>query len=194
DAARPRAGAFLDACLSERVPLSGDRVGGVDASMLCGLGLHEGDVVAYVAQTGAPNAPAGFRTARRVLELAERLRIPVLTLIDTPGAANDAEAERQGVGTAIAELFATVASLTVPATSVVIGEGGSGGALALAAPGRLYAAPDSFFAVIAPEAAAAILHRDRSRAREVAELLALRPCDLVRLGIVRPATPGDGGD
>jgi acetyl-CoA carboxylase carboxyl transferase subunit beta len=184
DPARPRAGAYLDDYFDERAEISGDRVGGTDHGMRCGIGRRGDEVVAYAAQTGSANTPAGFRTARRLVELAERLGLPVLTLIDTPGAANDAEAERAGVGPAIAELFVAMASVTVPVRSVVIGEGGSGGALALAGHDGLSATPDSYFAVMAPEGVAAILHRDATRAREIAPLMCLRPHDLQRLGIV----------
>ena len=98
--------------------------------------------------------------------------------------------QQEGVGTAIAELFCTVASLSVPMTSLVIGEGGSGGALALASPDNLWITPDGYFAVIAPESAAAILEHDPCRAEEVSEDMRLMPQDLVRLGIVRGiATP-----
>ncbi|MGN6189641.1 MAG: carboxyl transferase domain-containing protein [Conexibacter sp.] len=182
---RPRAAAYLGTYFDEDVPLSGDRCGGHDPHMQCGIGLRGEDAVAYVAQTGAANSPAGFRTAIRTLQLAERLRIPVLTLIDTPGACNDAAAEESGIGTAIAQTFAAVAGLRVPVTSLLIGEGGSGGALAIAAPDNLWAVPSSYFSVIAPEGAAAILHRDRTRAPEVAEQQRLAPRDLVELGIVR---------
>jgi acetyl-CoA carboxylase carboxyl transferase subunit beta len=182
---RPRAPAYLGAYFDEDVPFSGDRCGGRDAAMLCGIGLREGRAIAYVAQAGEPNSPAGFRTAIRTLQLADRLRIPVLTLVDTPGACNDAAAEEAGVGTAIAQAFAAVAALRVPITSLLIGEGGSGGALAIAAPDNLWAVPSSYFSVIAPEGAAAILHRDRARAPEVAEQQRLAPRDLVELGVVR---------
>lgn len=131
---RPRAGAYLDAYFDARLPLSGDRCGGTDPGLLCGFGVREGRAVAYVAQCGTATRPAGYRTAARVIRLADRLGVPVLTLIDTPGAANDAEAERAGAGAAIADAFAAVAAARVPVTTLVIGEGGSGGALALAAP------------------------------------------------------------
>lgn len=181
---RPRAGAYLESYFDELAELGGDRVSGRDAGVRCGIGLRDGDAIVYIAQMGGAIVPAGFRTAMRALELAERLRAPVLTLIDTPGAANDADAERQGVGTAIAQTFAAVASATVPVTSLLVGEGGSGGALALAAPANLWAVPSSYFSVIAPEAAAAILHRDRGRAPEVADALRIGPRELVELGVI----------
>ncbi|MFD3533719.1 carboxyl transferase domain-containing protein [Streptomyces sp. NPDC058664] len=183
---RPRAAAYLDAHLTGREELSGDRCGGVDPGMRCGFGrLPDGRTVAYAAQCGTATRPAGFRTAARLVRLAERLGIPVLTLIDTPGAANDPAAEHAGAGPAIADLFAAVASARVPLTSLLIGEGGSGGALALAAPGNLWATPDSYFSVIAPEAAASILKRPPEDAAATADHLRLRPQDLVDLGIVR---------
>lgn len=182
---RPRAAAYLDAYFTHRAALRGDRCGGVDDGMLCGFGLREGRTFAYAAQCGTATRPAGYRTAARLIRLAGRLSIPVLTLVDTPGAANDAEAERAGAGAAIAELFAAVASASVPVTTLVIGEGGSGGALALAAPGRTWVTPDSYFSVIAPELAAAILKRDSGEAEATADQLRLRPQDLVDLGAAR---------
>ncbi|MET7272335.1 carboxyl transferase domain-containing protein [Streptomyces flaveolus] len=195
---RPRATAYLDAYFTHRVALSGDRCGGTDTEgMLCGFGEHAGRTVAYAAQTGTATRPAGFRTAARLIRLADRLGIPVLTLVDTPGAANDAEAERQGAGAAIADLFGAVASARTPVTTLVIGEGGSGGALALAAPGSTWATPDSYFSVIAPELAAAILKRTPTEAEVTADQLRLRPQDLADLGVLRLRTgdqlfPGTG--
>nr|WP_234311795.1 carboxyl transferase domain-containing protein [Streptomyces griseus] len=186
DAERPRAERYLDAYFSHRVALSGDRCGGCDPEgMLCGFGEHSGRTVAYAAQTGAATRPAGYRTAARLIRLADRLGIPVLTLVDTPGAANDAEAERQGAGAAIADLFGAVAAARTPVTTLVIGEGGSGGALALAAPGNTWATPDSYFSVIAPELAAAILKRGPEEVEPTAGQLRLTPQDLVELGMVR---------
>jgi acetyl-CoA carboxylase carboxyl transferase subunit beta len=156
--------------------------------MLCGFGEHEGRTVAYAAQCGTPTRPAGYRTAARLIRLADRLRIPVLTLVDTPGAANDADAERQGVGPAVADLFTAVATARTPVTTLLIGEGGSGGALALAAPDHTWATPDSYFSVIAPELAAAILKRPAHAIRSTADQLTLRPQDLVELGVVRGIT------
>ncbi|GAA1901022.1 carboxyl transferase domain-containing protein [Streptomyces durmitorensis] len=187
---RPHADAYLDAYCTDRAPLRGDRCGGTDPGMLCGFGLREGRTVAYAAQCGTATTPAGYRTAARLVRLAGRLGIPVLTLVDTPGAANGAEAERAGAGAAIADLFAAVATSPVPVTSLVIGEGGSGGALALAAPDNLWATPDSYFSVIAPELATAILKRGPEETRATAEQLRLRPQDLVELGVARGIVPG----
>ncbi|WP_236240882.1 carboxyl transferase domain-containing protein [Streptomyces sp. CC228A] len=182
---RPRADAYLDAYFDRRLPLVGDRCGGTDPGVRCGVGLRDGYGIAYVAQCGTATRPAGYRTATRVVRLADRWGLPVLTLVDTPGAANGTEAERTGAGAAIAELFAAVAEVRVPVTTLVVGEGGSGGALALAAPGNTWATPDSYFSVIAPEPAAAILKRPPQEAPHTAEQLRLRPQDLVELGVVR---------
>ncbi|MGX7827459.1 carboxyl transferase domain-containing protein [Actinokineospora sp. 24-640] len=182
---RPRAAQYLEDYFDLRRPISGDRCGGVDQGMLCGIGLRGRRSVAYAAQTGTATTPAGFRTAARLIRVAERLGLPVLTLVDTPGAANDAAAERAGVGPAIAELFATMSATRVPVTTLVIGEGGSGGALALAAPDRTWITPDAYFSVIAPELSAAILKRPAADVPATAEQLKLRPADLVELGVVR---------
>ncbi|MEU5836812.1 carboxyl transferase domain-containing protein [Streptomyces diacarni] len=182
---RPRAGAYLDAYFGSRAELSGDRCGGVDPGVRCGFGLHEGRALAYAAQCGTPTRPAGYRTVARLIRLASRLGVPVLTLIDTPGAANGPDDERAGAGPALAEVFDAVAAATVPVTSLLIGEGGSGGALALAAPGRLWVTADSYFSVIAPEPAAAILKRTPDRVPETADALRLRPQDAVDLGVAR---------
>ncbi|MGW7055317.1 carboxyl transferase domain-containing protein [Streptomyces sp. NPDC054887] len=182
---RPRADAYLAAYFDQVREIGGDRCGGTDPGMRCGFGLRRGRAVAYAAQCGTATLPAGFRTAARLVRLAGRLGIPVLTLVDTPGAANDEAAERAGAGAAIADLFDAMATVRVPVTTLLIGEGGSGGALALTAPGNLWAASDSYFSVIAPEAAAAILKRTPEQVPETADLLRLRPRDLVELGIAR---------
>jgi acyl-CoA carboxylase subunit beta len=184
-AARPRAAAYLDDYFEIRRAISGDRCGGVDSGMLCGIGLRDGRSIAYAAQTGTANTPAGFRTVARLVRLAERLSLPVLTLIDTPGAAPDPAAERAGLGPALAELFGRFSGASVPVTTLVIGEGGSGGALAMSAPHNTWITPDGYFSVIAPELAAAILKRDPAQIAQTADQLRLRPEDLVGLGVVR---------
>ncbi|MFF4346527.1 carboxyl transferase domain-containing protein [Streptomyces sp. NPDC001530] len=190
---RPRAQAYLDAYFTRRAAISGDRCCGTDDGMLCGFGrAHDGRTIAYAAQCGTATRPAGYRTAARLIRLAGRLGIPVLTLVDTPGAANDADAERQGAGAAIADLFAAVATARTPVTTLVIGEGGSGGALALAAPGNTWATPDSYFSVIAPELAAAILKRTPGDVEATADQLRIRPQDLLRLGVIRGIAENPG--
>ncbi|MFH9132738.1 carboxyl transferase domain-containing protein [Streptomyces sp. NPDC017524] len=186
DPRRPRAEAYLADYFGVRLPLHGDRCGGTDPGLLCGFGLRaDGLPVAYVAQCGTPIRPAGYRAAARTIRLADRLGVPVLTLVDTPGAANDADAERAGAGAAIADAFAAVAGARVPVTTLVIGEGGSGGALALAAPDNTHVTADSYFSVIAPELAAAILKRPPSETGATADQLRLRPQDLLELGFAR---------
>ncbi|GAB2813999.1 carboxyl transferase domain-containing protein [Lentzea nigeriaca] len=182
---RPRAAAYLASYFDWHEPISGDRCGGVDSGVLCGFGQRSGVTVAYAAQCGTATRPAGFRTAARLVRLADRLGVPVLTLVDTPGAANDEPAEKAGVGAAIADMFTAVAAARVPVTTLLIGEGGSGGALAFSAADRMWVTRDSYFAVISPELAVAILKRDSSRVRATAEELRLRPQDLVELGIAR---------
>ncbi|GAA2350527.1 carboxyl transferase domain-containing protein [Saccharopolyspora halophila] len=184
-AERPRAGEYLGVYFDRRFEIGGDRTGGRDEAMICGFGDRGGRTIAFAAQCGTANTPAGFRTAARLIRLADQLGIPVLTLVDTPGAANDAAAERGGIGPAIAEAFSAVAAADVPVTTLVIGEGGSGGALALSAPERTWITSDAYFAVIAPESAAAILKRSEPEVPELAGLLRLRPEDLLELGFVR---------
>ncbi|MGF6941018.1 acetyl-CoA carboxylase carboxyl transferase subunit beta [Streptomyces auratus] len=186
---RPRAEAYLRAYFDDREELSGDRCGGVDPGMRCGFGRRDGRTIAFAAQCGTATRPAGFRTAARLIRLADRFGIPVLTLIGTPGAANDAAAERAGAGAAIADTFGALATARVPVTSLLIGEGGSGGALALAAPDRLWATPDSYFSVIAPELAVAILKREPAQLHDTADQLRIRPQDLLDLGVIRGIAP-----
>jgi acyl-CoA carboxylase subunit beta len=189
---RPHAGAYLQQYFEELAPISGDRAGGADPSMFCGIGIRDGRAIAYAAQSGTANSPAGFRTATRLVKLAERLGIPVLTLIDTPGAASDEIAERAGIGNAIGALMSVLASASVPITSLLIGEGVSGGALALASDDALWAVPSSYFSVLAPESAAAILHPSAASAAETAraaaetaDALKLGAAALVEFGIAR---------
>jgi acetyl-CoA carboxylase alpha subunit len=184
-ASRPRAATYLDDYFDTRRAISGDRAGGVDPGMLCGIGTREGRPIAYAAQTGTANTPAGFRTATRLIRLAERIGLPVLTLVDTPGADGGPAAERAGLGPALAELFGAVTGARVPITTLVIGEGGSGGALAMSSADRTWITPDAYFSVIAPELAAAILKRDPAQVPATAEQLRLRPQDLVELRVVQ---------
>lgn len=185
---RPRSDAYVSDYFDRWIQLRGDRCGGVDPGLLAGFGLHSGRRLAFIAQLGTPTSAAGFRTASRLLKVANRLRTPVLTFVDCPGAANDAAAESGGVGTAIAQLMSDVASCEVPLRTVVVGEGGSGGALALAGD-DMWMSADSYFSVIAPELAAAILKWPRERVRRAADLLHLAPADLIEAGYARGMLP-----
>ena len=189
---RPRAGAYRDAHFAQYAEISGDRCGGIDDGVRCGFGqLPGGGTVAYAAQCGTPTTPAGYRTAARLIRLADRLHTPVLTLVDTPGADNGAEAERAGAGAAIADCFTAIATARVPVTTLLIGEGGSGGALALCSPENMWTTPSGYFSVIAPEMAAAILKRDQQQVHHTADQLRLRPQDLVDLGVARGVVPAE---
>jgi len=182
---RARADLWLAGYFEQTIEIRGDRCGGVDPGLRCGFGRRHGATIAYVAQTGERTTPAGFRTATRLLGLAARFRLPVLTLIDTPGAAADPADEAAGVGSAIAELFVAMASSQIPVTSVVIGEGVSGGALALASPNDLWIAQDGYLAVTAPELASSILKLGTDSVPQVATWLRLTPAELLSRGIVR---------
>jgi acetyl-CoA carboxylase beta subunit len=182
---RARADRWLAGYFGQAVEIRGDRCGGVDPGLRCGFGRHQGVTIAYIAQTGEQTTPAGFRTATRLLGMAARFRLPVLTLIDTPGAAAAPADEAAGIGPAIAELFVAMASSQVPITSVVIGEGVSGGALALASPSDLWIARDGYLAVTAPELASSILKLSADDIPQVASWLRLTPGELMSRGIVR---------
>jgi acetyl-CoA carboxylase carboxyl transferase alpha subunit len=116
--------------------------------------------------------------------LAEKLRLPLVTLVDTPGAALSVDAEAGGLAQAISSCLSQLSALRVPIVSAIIGEGGSGGALALGVGDRVLMLENAIYSVIAPEGAAAILFRTKERAREVAESLKLTACDCLRLGVV----------
>lgn len=169
---------YLTAYFTDSRPLWGDRVGGVDAQVLCGFGRRDGRTIAYVCQRGGKVGASGFRTASRLIALANRLHLPVVTFVDTSGADNSQDAEKSGVGTAIAQLLQQVAASSVPVLSVVVGQGVSGGAISLINPDNLWMAPDSYLAVIAPEAAAAILKQDSVDVPRLASQLALSPLRL----------------
>jgi acetyl-CoA carboxylase carboxyl transferase subunit beta len=128
--------------------------------------------------------PAGFRLARRAVELAGRLGLPVVTLVDTPGADPSPQSEADGLAQEIARTLQAFADCPTPIVSVCVGEGGSGGALALSYADRLLMAEHAVFSVIGPEGAAAILERDPARAAEVADRLALTSADMRRLSVV----------
>jgi acyl-CoA carboxylase subunit beta len=139
--------------------------------------------------SGRPT-PAGFRLAQRAIALAGRLGLPVVTLVDTPGADPSPESEAQGIAGEIARTFEAMAACPTPTVSVCVGEGGSGGAMALSYADRLLISEHAIFSVIAPEGAAAILERDATRSPEVASLLKLSSHDLQDLGLAEVIAEG----
>lgn len=187
---RPRADTYLSH-LDPRLQLHGDRAGGTDSGLWAGLTRLHGRPIALVAMQGRKLRPAGYRTACRALSVAERLELPVVTLVDTPGADPAVESEAEGVAQAISSTLTRMLELTVPSVAAVIGEGGSGGAMALAAADRLLIQRTAYFSVIGPAGAAAILHRDPGRASDVAAQLRLRSVDLVELRIADEVLPDD---
>lgn len=193
---RPYTLDFLRWAFSEFVELHGDRGFADDRAIVGGPALLEGRSVMVIGQQkgrdtrenversfGMPH-PEGYRKAERLMRQAERLRLPVITLIDTPGAHAGLEDEERGQSEAIASCISTMLSITVPTIAVIVGEGGSGGALALASADRLFMLEHSTFTVASPEAAAAILWRDSAQASYAAENMRITAQELSRLGVI----------
>jgi acyl-CoA carboxylase subunit beta len=187
---RPRASAYA-ARLTPSVRLHGDRHGGTDPGVVAALGCLRGRAVGFVGLDRHAVQPAGYRTAWRVLDLADRLGHPLLTVVDTPGADSALPAEAAGQAAAIGATFGRLLGVRSPTVALVTGEGGSGGALALCATDRVLIQRGAIFSVIAPEGAAAILHRDVERAPQMAELLRLTADDLMALGIADAVADDD---
>jgi acetyl-CoA carboxylase carboxyl transferase subunit alpha len=195
---RPQTLDYVGRLCREFFELRGDRAYGDDPAIVAGLGRCQGEPVAIVGhQRGHTTAervhrnfgmanPEGYRKAVRVFRLAERLGIPVVTLVDTQGAYPGVGAEERGQAEAIAHTMRTMTELRVPIVSVVIGEGGSGGALALAVADRVLMMQYACYSVISPEGCAAILYRDRApeHVARAAEALKLTAQDLVDAGAV----------
>ncbi len=202
---RPTALSYIERLCTRFVELHGDRQSGDDPAVVAGVGEMDGRPVVIVAhergrtpdeqdlrRRGMP-FPEGYRKALRVLQLAGKFGLPVLTLIDTPGAYPGYQAEQHGIAQALAANLQAMASLPTPIVSVVIGEGGSGGALALGVGDRVLMQEHAIYSVISPEGAAAILFRDASRVAEVAEALKITAEDLLRLGIIDGIVPEPAG-
>lgn len=193
---RPTGLDYLQHAFDEFTELHGDRTLGDDPAIVTGLAKLGGtSVVAIVQQKGRDTKeniyrnfgmshPSGYRKAMRMFDMADRFRLPVVTLIDTPGAYPGLAAEEQGQAWVIAESIRRMSELKVPAISVVIGEGGSGGALAIGVANRVLILENAIYSVISPESCAAILWRDAGEAERAAEALKLTSRDLIALGVV----------
>ncbi len=193
---RPTGLDYLQHTFDGFTELHGDRTLGDDPAIVTGL-ARLGDVsVAVIAQQKGRDTkenihrnfgmshPSGYRKAMRMFDLADKFRLPVVALIDTPGAYPGLAAEEQGQAWVIAESIRRMSRLTVPAISVVIGEGGSGGALAIGVANRVLILENAIYSVISPESCAAILWRDAGEAEKAAEALRLTARDLIALGVV----------
>src|SRR5436309_10576070 len=198
---RPHASTYIAALITDFVPLAGDRHFGEDAAVVGGIGRFRGrSVVVLGTEKGADTEarvkhnfgmarPEGYRKARRLMRLAGRFGLPLLTLVDTAGAYPGVDAEARGQSEAIARAIETCLDLRVPVVAAIIGEGGSGGAIALAAGNAVLMLEHAIYSVITPEGCSAILWRDGEHAQEAAEALRLTAQDLLRLGVVDQVVP-----
>ena len=191
---RPRSRDYADRLFSSLIELHGDRCYGDDPAILGGIADLQGHPIVFLAQSGhVMPLPEGYRKAHRLLRLADKFRLPVVTLVDTPGAFPGLEAEHRGIALTIGENLATLAALEVPIVNVVIGEGGSGGALALGLADTILMQENAIYSVISPEGAAAILYRDVARSAELLPGLRLTAHDLLELGVIDDIVPEPPG-
>jgi acetyl-CoA carboxylase carboxyl transferase subunit alpha len=198
---RPKAQDYIDTLITEFTPLAGDRAFADDAAVLGGMGRFHGrpvmvlgtekgiDTESRVKHNFGMARPEGYRKARRLVELAGRFGLPVLTFVDTSGAFPGIEAEARGQAEAIARSIEAFLEAPVPIVATVVGEGGSGGAMALAAGDRILMLEYAIYAVASPEACASILWRDATQASAAAEALRLTADDLLRLKLIDQIVP-----
>ncbi len=193
---RPQSMDYIGEIITDFIPLAGDRLFGDDQAIVAGIGLLNGKGVAIVGHQkgrepqekvkhnfGMPN-PEGYRKAMRIMDMAARLHLPIITLIDTVGAFPGIEAEQRGQAEAIAKCLETGFNYNVPVISVVIGEGGSGGAIAIGVANTVMMLEYSVYSVISPEGCASILWKDVSFTKDAAEALRITAPDLLKLGVI----------
>ncbi|MHB0979025.1 MAG: acetyl-CoA carboxylase carboxyltransferase subunit alpha [Thermoleophilia bacterium] len=198
---RPQTLDYIEHGFPDFLELHGDRLRGDDAAIVGGMATLNGGTVMVVGHQkghdlrqrqqrnfGMPR-PEGYRKVQRLVRMAQKFNMPVVAFVDTPGAFPGADAEEGGQAGAIAATLRAFAELTVPTVAVVIGEGGSGGALALALCDRVFMLENAIYSVITPEGCAAILWRDAAEAPQAAEALDLTALDLFRLGVVDSVIP-----
>jgi len=202
---RPHFTDYVGALIEEFTPLAGDRAFADDQAILGGLGRFRGrsvmvlghekgrDTAARVRHNFGMARPEGYRKAQRLMRLAERFGLPVIALIDTPGAYPGVDAEARGQAEAIARSIETCLDIRVPLVAAIIGEGGSGGAIALAVANRVLMLEHAVYSVISPEGCASILWRSAEQAQEAAEALKLTADDLMRLGVIDRIVPEPTG-
>ena len=198
---RPQASAYFRSMLDPFIELRGDRLNSDDRSIIAGLGFMDGQPVAVIGQQRRPLAegeryhvfPDGLRKAQRVIDLASRFKLPLVTLIDTQGADPGLEAEEQGIGNAIAKTLSSMLTVPTPVVSVVIGEGGSEGALALGLADRILVQQYAVYSPMSVNHSLGAAHHDHMLDREAAEALMLTAHDCLELGIADEVVPEPEG-
>jgi acetyl-CoA carboxylase carboxyl transferase subunit alpha len=198
---RPHFGDYVKGLLTDFTPLSGDRQFGEDAAIICGFGWFRGYSVCVIGQEKGTDTtarikhnfgmarPEGYRKAVRVMQLADRFNLPVISLVDTPGAFPGVDAEERGQAEAIARATDTSLSLGVPNIAAIVGEGGSGGAIAIASCNRVVMLEHAIYTVASPEASASILWRDAAKAEDAATTMKITAQDLLKFGIIDAVVP-----
>jgi acetyl-CoA carboxylase carboxyl transferase subunit alpha len=193
---RPRCLDYVAALISDFVPLAGDRKFGDDDAIIGGFGRFRGESICVIGHEKGSTTedrlkhnfgmarPEGYRKAVRLMELSDRFGIPILSLVDTEGAYPGIGAEERGQAEAIARSTEACLNLGVPNVALVIGVGGSGGAIAVATASRVLMLEHSFYSVISPEGAASILWRDTAKAQEAANSMKITAQDLARFGVI----------
>lgn len=202
--ARPTGRDYIDRLISDFCEFGGDRLHAEDVSIVCGVGRFHGISVVVIAQErgksldekishrfGMPN-PEGYRKAERLMKHADRFGLPIITFVDTPGAYPGKEAEENGQGSAIAHCLLTLSRLRVPVVNVFVGEGGSGGALAIGFGDCMIMLENSVFSILSPEGFASILYKDSSRWKEACENMKMTAAELKEMGICDCVIKEDG--
>ncbi len=202
---RPHFKDYVEGLIEDFVPLAGDRNFGEDQAILGGLGRLGGRRVVIIGhEKGDDTAsrlkhnfgmarPEGYRKAIRLMQLADRFGLPVVTLVDTPGAFPGVQAEERGQAEAIARSTEQCLALGVPLVAAIVGEGGSGGAIAIAAANKVLMLEHSVYAVISPEGCASILWRTAEKAADAAEAMRVTAQDLKQLGVIERIVPEPAG-
>ncbi|GIT57339.1 MAG: acetyl-coenzyme A carboxylase carboxyl transferase subunit alpha [Candidatus Neomarinimicrobiota bacterium] len=192
---RPLSLDYINYMAPDFIELHGDRYFGDDKAVICGIGTVDQEKVVIIGQQKGQNTkdnllrnfgmmrPEGYRKALRVMKLAEKFNLPIITLLDTPGAYPGVGAEERGQGEAIAKNLLEMSKLEVPIISVVIGEGASGGALGIGVCDKMIMLENTWYSVISPEGCASILWRDAAKAPEAADAMKVMPDDLKKMGI-----------
>lgn len=202
---RPHCLDFIAGLVSNFIPLAGDRKFGDDPAIVGGFGRFRGESICVIGHEKGSDTesrlkhnfgmarPEGYRKAVRLMEMADRFGIPVISLVDTAGAYPGIGAEERGQAEAIARSTETCLSLGVPNIAVILGEGGSGGAIAIATANRVLMLEHAIYSVISPEGAASILWRDTAKAQEAATSMKITAQDMVRFGVIDSVVPEPTG-